>query len=174
MCISEKDILLCVLILNWAQKLFLIIMFICFALSLYSLMFQLFTCNVKAWQWIRGKWALALCWLWPAQVSENWLLKAFSRRGVKNTKIHWQSVWLRTRYASDISKQKMLHICVAYIQKLQCPVAKPNQNIVTSVVVIHIFQPFLKQEIQCRRIDSSETLYIGRLKNPWYKGIICI
>ena len=68
---------------------------------------------------------------------------------------------------------KMLHMCTYNQIFKKGLVSKPSQNIVTSVVVIHIFQTFSKQEIQCRRMDSSETLHIGRLKNPWYKGISC-
>ena len=69
---------------------------------------------------------------------------------------------------------KKCFMCVPYNQKLQCLVSKPNQDIATSVVVIQKFQTFLKQEIQCRRMDSSETLHIGHLKNPLYKDISCI
>ena len=38
------------------------------------------------------------------------------------------------------SASKKWFTCVPYNQKLQCPVPKPNQNIVKSVVVINIFQ----------------------------------
>ena len=69
---------------------------------------------------------------------------------------------------------KKCFMCVPYNQKLQCLVSKPNQDIATSVVVIQKFQTFLKQEIQCRRMDSSETLHIVCLKNPLYKDISCI
>ena len=86
----------------------------------------------------------------------------------KSTEIQWQSVCLRTSDISSVSKQK----CVPYNQK--CLVSIPNQNIATSVVVIHIFHTSLNQEKQCRRMDSSETLHIVCLKNPLYKDISCI
>ena len=166
MCISEKDTNVCS-----HTELFLIIMFICFALSLFSLIFQLFTYNFKIWQWIRGNWALALCWLWPAQVSENWLLKAFSQK--QKVQKFTDKVYDSELQIFYQSASKKCFMCVPYNQKLQCLVSKPNQNIATSFVVIHIFQTFLKQEIQCRRMDSSETRHIGRLKNPLYKSISC-
>ena len=131
---------------------------ICFTLSLFSQMIQLFTCNFKVRQWIRGKWALALCWLWPARVSENWLLKAFSQKQKvqKFTDKVYDSE-LQIFYQS--ATKKMLHMYV-YLIIRSCSVQFPNQTKTLSNQLLWLiyFRHFFIQEKQCRRMDSSETL----------------
>ena len=146
---------MCVLILNWVHKFFLIIML--YALhSAYFLKCSNYSHTTKSDNESMESELLLSADSDLLRFQKTGCSK-LSHRSKKYRNSLTKCVTQNFRYFTS-QQAKMLH-------KFQKGlVSKPSQNIVTSVVVIHIFQTFSKQEIQCRRMDSSETLHIGRLK----------